>query len=103
MEEWISELEDRMLGIEAEEQNKEQRMKRIEDSLETSRITLSIPIFKLQGSQKKKRKTTSMIKYLKRLLLKNPRRSMLRNELIKLTKINHTHKKYLKQQGKSNK
>ena len=32
MEEWISELEDRMLGIEAEEQNKEQRMKRIEDS-----------------------------------------------------------------------
>jgi len=32
MEEWISELEDRMLGIEAEEQNKEQRMKRIGDS-----------------------------------------------------------------------
>ena len=32
MEEWISELEDRMLRIEAEEQNKEQRMKRIGDS-----------------------------------------------------------------------
>ena len=32
-EEWISELEDRMLEITAEEQNKGKRMKRIEDSL----------------------------------------------------------------------
>ena len=32
-EEWISELEDRMLEMTAEEQNKGKRMKRIEDSL----------------------------------------------------------------------
>ena len=32
-EEWISELEDRMVDISAEEQNKEKRMKRTEDSL----------------------------------------------------------------------
>ena len=32
-EEWISELENRMVEITAEEQNKEKRMKRIEDSL----------------------------------------------------------------------
>ena len=32
-EEWISELEDGMVGITAEEQNREKRMKRIEDSL----------------------------------------------------------------------
>ena len=32
-EEWISELEDRMVEITAEEQNKGKRMKRIEDNL----------------------------------------------------------------------
>ena len=32
-EEWLSELENRMVGITAEEQNKGKRMKRIEDSL----------------------------------------------------------------------
>ena len=32
-EEWISELEDRMVEITAKEQNKEKRMKRNEDSL----------------------------------------------------------------------
>ena len=32
-EEWISELEDKMVEITAEEQSKEKRMKRIEDNL----------------------------------------------------------------------
>ena len=32
-EEWISELEDKMVEITAKEQNKEKRMKRIEDNL----------------------------------------------------------------------
>ena len=32
-EEWISELEDRIVEITAKEQNKRKRMKRIEDSL----------------------------------------------------------------------
>ena len=33
-EEWISELEDKMVGITSEEQNKVKRMKRTEDSLQ---------------------------------------------------------------------
>ena len=33
IEEWLSKLENRMVGITAEEQNKGKRMKRIEDSL----------------------------------------------------------------------
>ena len=40
-EERISELEDRMVEITATEQNKEKRMKRMEDSLETPGTTLS--------------------------------------------------------------
>ena len=45
-EEWISELEDKMVEITAEEQNKEKRMKRIEDNSETSGTTLNTPTFK---------------------------------------------------------
>ena len=46
-EEWISELEDKMVEITAEEQNKEKRMKRIEDNLRdlwdnTKRINIQI-------------------------------------------------------------
>ena len=37
-EEWISELEDRMVETTAEEQNKEKRMKRNEDSLRDCQI-----------------------------------------------------------------
>ena len=32
IEEWLSKLENRMVGITAEEQNKDRRMERIEDS-----------------------------------------------------------------------
>ena len=45
-EEQISELEDKMVEITAREQNKEKRMKRIEDSLRPSG-TLNTPTFKL--------------------------------------------------------
>ena len=46
-EEWISVLEDRMVEITAEEQNKEKRMKKIEDSLRDLCDTLNTPTFEL--------------------------------------------------------
>ena len=46
-EEWISDLEDRMVEITTMEQNKEKRMKRNEDSLRDSGTTLNAPTFTL--------------------------------------------------------
>ena len=66
-EERISELEDKIVEITATEQNKEKRMKRIEDSLRDLWTTLNAPTFELEGSQKKKRKRKGLRKYLKRL------------------------------------
>ena len=43
----ISNLEDKMVEITSEEQNKVTRMKRIEDSLETSETISNAPTFKL--------------------------------------------------------
>ena len=56
-----------MVEITSEEQNKVKRMKRTEDSLETSETISNAPIFELQGSQNKKRKRKNMRKILKRL------------------------------------
>ena len=53
-EERISDLKDKMVEITATEQNKEKRMKRIEDSLRDLWDTLNAPTFELWGSQKKK-------------------------------------------------
>ena len=46
-EEWISELEDRMVEITAEEQNKGKRMKRIEESLRDLWDNIKCPKFEL--------------------------------------------------------
>ena len=46
-EEQISELEDKMLEITAEEQNKEKRMKRIEDNLRDIWDITNAPTFEL--------------------------------------------------------
>ena len=46
-EELISELEDKMVEITYEEQNKVKRMERTEDSLETSGTISNAPTFKL--------------------------------------------------------
>ena len=46
-EERISDLEDRMVEITVEEQNKEKRMKRNEDSLRDLWTTLNAPTFEL--------------------------------------------------------
>ena len=48
-EEWIGELEDRMMEITSKEQNKEKKMKRTEDSLRAlwDNIILNAPTFEL--------------------------------------------------------
>ena len=46
-EEWISDLEDKTVEITTAEQNKEKRMKKIEDSLRDSGTTLNAPTFEL--------------------------------------------------------
>ena len=66
-EEWISDLEDRMVEFTAAEQNKEKRMKRMKTTEETSGTTLNAPSFALEGSQKEKREGKDVRKYLKRL------------------------------------
>ena len=55
-EERISELEDKMSEITSKEQDKVKRMKRTEDSPETSGNISNAPTFKLQGSQKKRKR-----------------------------------------------
>ena len=56
-EEWISDLEDKIVEITTAEQNKEKRMKRIEDSLrdlwENNKRT-NIRIIRVPGEEKKK-------------------------------------------------
>ena len=46
-EEWISKLEDKMVGITREEQNKVKRMKRTEDSLRDLWNNANAPTFEL--------------------------------------------------------
>ena len=60
-------MEDKIVEITTTEQNKEKRMKRIEDSLRDLWDNINAPIFKLQGSQKRKRKRKGLRKYLTRL------------------------------------
>ena len=62
--------EGKMVEITSAEQNKIRRMKRTEDSLRDLWDNVNAPTFKLQGSQKKKRKRKVMRKFLKRLQLK---------------------------------
>ena len=65
-EEWINDLEDRMVEITATEQNIEKRMKRNKDNLRDLWDNLNAPTFSLQGSQKEKEERKDLRKYLKR-------------------------------------
>ena len=65
-EEQISDLEDRMVEFTAAEQNKEKRMKRIEDSLRDLWDNIKRTNIQIIGSLKK-RKRKGLRKYLKRL------------------------------------
>ena len=66
-EEWISELENRMVEITAVEKNKGKRMKRNEDSLRDLWTTLNATTFASEWSQKEKRERKDQRKYWKRL------------------------------------
>ena len=66
-DEWISKLENTMVEMTAEEQDKVKRMKKkLKIVSETSGAILNAPTFKLWGSQKKRRRK-GMRKFLKRL------------------------------------
>ena len=56
-----------MVEITSEEQNKEKRMKRTEDSLRDVWDKIKHTNIQIIGSQKKKRKRKGMRKFLKRL------------------------------------
>ena len=65
-EEWISELEDEMVEITAREQNKEKRMKRIEDILKDLWDNIKCTNIQIIGVSEEEEKK-SLRKYLKRL------------------------------------
>ena len=66
-EERISDLEDKIMEIITAEQNKEKRMKRIEDSHRDLWDNIKCTNFRIIGVPEKKRKRKGLIKYLKRL------------------------------------
>ena len=66
-EEQMSDLEDKIVEITTAEQNKEKRIKRIEDSLRDLWDNIQCTNIKIIGVQKKKRKRKGLRKYLKRL------------------------------------
>ena len=64
-EEWITDPEDKRVEIMIAEQNKEKRMKRLEDNLRDLWGNIKSTTFELQGSQKKKTEKKGLRKYLK--------------------------------------
>ena len=114
-----------MVEITAEEQNKEKRMKRIEDSLRDLWDSIKCTNIQFIGVPEEEEKWKGSEKIFEEIIVKNlpnmgkgivnqvqeaqrvpyrinPRRNMLRHILSKLTKIKYK-EKYQKQQGKSNK
>ena len=69
-EEQISELEDKMVEITSEEQNKVKRMESTEDSLRDLWNNIKCTNIRIIGSQMKNREGKDMRKFLKRLQLK---------------------------------
>ena len=66
-EEWISELEDKMVEITAEEQDKVKRMKRMEDSLRDLWDNIKYTNIPMIGVPDEEEKKKGMRKFLKRL------------------------------------
>ena len=69
-EEWISDLEDKIVEITTSEQNKEKRMKRIEDSLRDLWDNIKRTNIQIIGVPEEEEKRKGLRKYLKRLELK---------------------------------
>ena len=123
-EEWISDLEDKIVEITTTEQNKEKRMKRIEDSLRDLWDNIKCTNTRIIGIPEEEEKKKGTEKIFEDIIVKNfanmgneivnqvqeaqrvpyrinPRRNTPRHILIKLSKIKYT-EKILKAQGKSN-
>ena len=60
-EEWIGEVEDKMVEITSEEQNKVKRMKRTEDSLRDLWDNIKCTNIWIIGAQKKRKKTNTIM------------------------------------------
>ena len=67
VEEWISDPEDKIVEITTAEQNKEKRMKRIEDSLRDLWDNIKGTNIQIIGVPEEERKRKGLRKYLKRL------------------------------------
>ena len=113
-EEWISDLADKIVAITTAEQNKEKRMKRIEDSLKDLWNNIKCTNIRIIGvPEEKKKKGTEKIfeeiivenvpsmgkeivnqvqEALRVLYRINPRRNMPRHTVIKLSKIKYKEK-----------
>ena len=70
-EEQISVLEDKIVEITTAEQNKEKRMKRIEDSLRDLWDNIKITNIRIIGVQKKKRKKKGYEKIFEEIIVEN--------------------------------
>ena len=66
-EEWISDMEDKIVEITITEQNKEKRMKRIEDSLRDLWDNIKCTNIRIIGDPEEEEKKKGLRKYLKRL------------------------------------
>ena len=70
-EEWISELEDKMVEITAREQNKEKRMKRIEDSLRHLWDNIKCSNIRIIGVPEEEEKKKVSEKIFEEIIVKN--------------------------------
>ena len=114
-EEWIHDLEDKIVEITTAEQNKEKRMKRIEDSLRDLWDNIKRTNMRLTGVPVEEEKKKGTEKILEEIIVENfpnmgkeivnqvqeaqsvpyrinPRRNMPRHILIKLSKIKYKEK-----------
>ena len=114
-EEWISDLEDKIVEITMAEQNKEKRMKRIEDSLRDLWDNIKRTNIRIIGITEEEEKKKGTEKIIEEIIVENfptvgkeivnqvqeaqrvpyrinPRKSMPRHILIKLSKIKYKEK-----------
>ena len=70
-EEWISELEDKMVEITAREQNKEKRMKRIENSLRDPWDNIKHTNIQIMGVTEEEEKRKGSEKIFEEILVEN--------------------------------
>ena len=114
-EEWISELEDKMVDITGREQNKEKRMKRIEDSLRELWDNITCTNIRIIGIPEEEEKKKGSEKIFEEIIVKNlpnigkeivnqfqeaqkvpyrinPKRNTMKHILIKASKIKYKEK-----------